>query len=33
MPFITEQFFRVFDTYNQTIFPVQFLVILVTIAN
>lgn len=31
MPFTIEQFFRVFEQYNQTIFPMQFLLILVAI--
>ena len=33
MPFTTEQFFRVFEKYNQTVFPIQFLLILVAIAS
>ncbi len=33
MPFTTEQFFRVFEKYNQTVFPMQFLLILVAIAS
>ncbi len=32
MPFTTEQFLRVFDKYNQTIFPMQFVLTLVGIA-
>lgn len=32
MPFTTEQFFQVFEKYNQTVFPMQFLLILVAIA-
>ncbi len=31
MPFTTEQFIRVFEKYNQTIFPMQFALILVGI--
>ena len=33
MPFTTEQFFRVFEKYNQTVFPMQFLLISVAIAS
>ncbi|TAG93942.1 MAG: hypothetical protein EAZ09_13625 [Oscillatoriales cyanobacterium] len=32
MPFTTEEFLRVFEKYNQTIFPMQFVLILVGIA-
>jgi hypothetical protein len=32
MPFTTEQFFRVFEKYNQTVFPIQFLLILGALA-
>jgi hypothetical protein len=32
MPFTTEQFFRVFEKYNQAIFPMQFLLIFAAIA-
>ncbi|PSB39835.1 hypothetical protein C7B69_01200 [filamentous cyanobacterium Phorm 46] len=32
MPFTTEQFLRVFEKYNQTIFPMQFVLTLVGIA-
>ncbi|MEA5549611.1 DUF6064 family protein [Anabaena cylindrica UHCC 0172] len=33
IPFTTEQFFQVFEKYNQTIFPMQFALILVAIAS
>ncbi|MGA9380755.1 MAG: DUF6064 family protein [Phormidium sp.] len=33
IPFTTEQFFRVFEKYNQTIFPMQVVLILVAIAS
>ncbi len=33
MPFTTEQFLQVFEKYNQTIFPMQFVLILVAIAS
>ena len=32
MPFTTEQFLQVFEKYNQTIFPMQFVLILVAIS-
>ena len=31
IPFTTEQFFQVFDNYNQTIYPIQFVLILVAV--
>jgi Family of unknown function (DUF6064) len=33
MPFTTEEFIRVFEKYNQTIFPMQFVLILVAIPS
>ena len=33
IPFTPKQFFQVFEKYNQTIFPMQFLLILVAIAS
>lgn len=33
MPFTTEQFIQVFEKYNQAIYPMQFLLILVAIAS
>ncbi|WP_333236711.1 MULTISPECIES: DUF6064 family protein [unclassified Microcoleus] len=32
IPFTTEQFFQVFDNYNQTTYPIQFVLILVAVA-
>ena len=33
IPLTTEQFFQVFEKYNQTIFPMQIVLILVAIAS